>query len=452
MDPNSDPCTTKLYDNNGSNIPSIAMGVSVTTKSPHVPLQVNTLSEKNRKTYKSSPDKLSYSPLGIKTLVPKPDNFKPIMAASISGGCFPHQLSIMRKLARSGCSPYIALGSSGGNVSLYLCAGGKWTPCGINRIAKSLNQSLFVEPWYPFITGWVPESLAAAAGYFKGSIYRSSNSGLQLFNSYFAPGDITNIETWVGAVNESTGSIALFGNRCREHSIIKGNHFDRRMFKSEPLKWLCGDTAKIHKAMLASSSVPAVIQPQEIDGEKYVDGGVKFASPLSPLKNEIKAIAKSNDYSIHIIYVSGYDIESDIAVTPLNNMLDHGKVTGSHIVRAMVMHDRDAAKQIIEDISSSCINSEYVCRTEDGDAKIHFIDVESRAINAVYERLHLTKCCLFELYPTNPDILNYTKFTGDDVLCMMNKTDNAMAGRLWWSGDFNIFQGIDGVICNLFSK
>ena len=86
-----------------------------------------------------------------------------------------------------------------------------------------------------------------------------------------------------------------------------------------------------------------------------------------------------------------------------------------------------------------------------GNVKIHFVDVRADAIIPVYERLYKTKCCLFELYPLHEEeVIDYTKFNGDDVINLMNKTINEMAGRLWWSGDCTIFQGIPGVISTIF--
>ena len=433
-----DPGTEKILPIRITGIQIQYQPVNRTNSIPSLPEQKNTQ------------DKAKPIPNDLHKLYNPRINFKPILVAPISGGCFPHQLSGIRKLSRSGLEPFICLGASGGNVSFYLSLAGRWKPDGIERVASGLNEKFFIKSWYPYISDHIPESAVAIASYFKGSIYKSSDLGKCLFDAYFSPGEIAMTEIWIGAVNERTGGLALFGNRCREHSKIKGNYLDRRMFKIEPLNWLNADSDLICKAILASSAVPTVVDPVQIGDNKYVDCGVKFASPLCPLRDEIKAIAKSHDYNVHIIYFSGYNVESDIQVAPLNNMLQHGKVIGSHVVRAMVMHDRDAARQIVTEISSACHNSSYVCHDDEGDVKIHFFDVESKAINAVYERLYLTKCCLFELYPTNPDTLDYTKFTGEDVIRIMNKTDSQMAAHLWWSGDADIFEGIDGVIGNIY--
>lgn len=389
-------------------------------------------------------------PNDVKYLYSSKAWFKPVVAASISGGCFPHQLSALRKLSRSGLNPRVGIGASGGNVSLYLSLAGRWKPDGIERIASNLTEKFFIESWYPYISDYIPTELAILMSYSKGSIYRPSDLSSKLFDLYFSPGDITETEIWVGAVNEKTGSLALFCNRCRDQSIIKGNRIDRRMFKVEKLNWFSGDKDKICKSIVASSAVPTIVEPVLINDVRYVDCGVKFASPLTPLRDEIRAIAKENNNSLHIIYLSGYDVESDIQVTPLNNMLQHGKVVGTHVVRAMVMHDRDSARQLITEMSSMCSNSGYVCYNDIGDAVIHFRDIDNKAINKVYERLSNSKCCLFELYPTSPSMIDYTKFTGKDVVSMMNESDLTLKGRLWWSGDPNLFDGIDGVMGNIY--
>jgi hypothetical protein len=342
--------------------------------------------------------------------------------------------------------PPLAVGSSGGNVSIYLAAAGRWTPQGIERVAESLSHKFFIEPWYPYLDTIVPANIGIAAGFFKGSLYKASDMSKRLFDSYFSPNDITEIEVWVGTVREDTGSICLFGNRCRNHSIIKGDHYDRRLFKSEPLQWLAGDVDKICKSSVASSSIPMVIEGQMIDGKKYVDGGCKFASPLTPLQDEIRAIARQQDHRIHLIYISGYNVEADTHMNHLRTIINHGHALGSHVVAAFVLHDRMAAIQIVKDISASCQNA---CR--DDHHRVHFLDIESRAIDEVYRRLPQTESCMFELYPLNTDVLDYTSFDGGEVVAMMNKTDVEMAGHLWWSGRFDLFQDIPGCICKIFN-
>jgi hypothetical protein len=376
--------------------------------------------------------------------------FSPILIGTISGGNFPKQLEMLKLLTEMNIKPMLSLGSSGGNVCMYLGMAGSMTPNGIEVVARSLRPEFFIKPWFPWLNNVAPQAVSLLTAYFKGSVYKSSEDGIELFNNFFSPESIVSMEVWVGAVNEKTGSICLFCNKDRENSIIKGNHYNRRIVKSEPLKYLSGNVEKIWKASLASASIPMVTQVQEIDGERYEDGGAKFASPLTALQDEIKAIARRNENRIHMIYLSGYNVEADLPLLHLDNLKDRGMATGDHVVRGMVIHDRLVAYEIVKEVSSFCHNGEEVCRND--GIKVHFVDVQAKAIKEVYSRLHMTECCLFELYPLIEEELDYTKFSGEDVINLMNRTRNLMAGHLWWTGKADIFMGIPGVISEIFMK
>jgi len=374
----------------------------------------------------------------------KNQSFAPILAASISGGLFPYQLEALRELCKHGFKPSLILGSSGGNVASYIAMAGRWTPSGIERVASELDPSYFIVPWYPLMYSVLPSTISGAvSGLFNGSLYESSPNAIKIFETYFAPNEIKDVEMWVGAVNEVTSSFTLFCNRAKEECVIQGKHFNRRMFKAEPLKYLNGDINRICKASIASSSIPVIVEAEEIDGQRYVDSGTKFSSPLTPLQNELKAIGKNNGGRIHIIYITGYDLEADLPAHKLASMMDRGTTAAEHLVRGLTLHDRATACEIIRDVGSLCDAAPYTCNTD--GTKVHFVDILSVSIPEVYRRLKYTKTCLLELFPLCKQVLDYTNFNGKMVIDMMNFAHTQMAGHLWWTGDENIFNGIPGV-------
>lgn len=346
-----------------------------------------------------------------------------VVAASISGGYFPHQLRLLHELMLLGYKPDIALGCSGGNVALYLAQAAGWDPYGLNRVARSINSRFFVESWFPSSLDFIP---SLAAGLFAGAAYRKSEHAIRLFNAYFTPADVVETEIWVGAINEKSGSIRLFCNRSYEDAIIKGKHYNLRMFKSDPLKYLNGNVEHICQASVASSSIPLIIDPQKIDGREYVDGGTKFASPLSPLQDELTHLAEKHG-GIHIIYINGYNVEQDLKDKPVS-IIDRGRNATSLITRGFVLHDRTVAYTIIR-----------------GTGRVTFADVQSCALSRVYDLISKCKSSLLELFPLVDSSIDYTNFNGDDVIHVMEQTSRHFAGHLWWTGDDNIFDNIEGV-------
>lgn len=363
-------------------------------------------------------------------------NFNPILAASISGGRFPHQLAFARRLSRSKFNPSLCMGSSGGCFVIYLCEASDWSEAGINRIAGNLSGSILFESWYPNIKNWFGRA-SIVMEYYKGSMYKQSEKASQMFDDYFSKPSIQKTEIWAAAINRDTGALGLFCNKSMKDSIIKGNHLNRRIYKAEVPLWLEGNIDEIKSVITASSSVPVILSPVDIRGHQYVDSGVKFASPLAPLKEEIIHIAKKNGDRLHIIYFSGYNIEADIPVSTALNMYGQGIMAANNVVRALVLHDRASALDLIRQL---------------GGGSLNYIDVNHSGITQVYEKLWMTDACFFEMYPTVDDELDYTEFESKDVINMMMKTEESMAGRLWWVGKADIFFDIEGTIAEIFIK
>jgi hypothetical protein len=267
---------------------------------------------------------------------------------------------------------------------------------------------------------------AIVVGFFLGSMYDHSKDTINVFKTYFSPGDITQTEVWVGAINEKTGASGLFCNMSHADAIIKGEYFNPKMYKSEPLRYLNGDIEKITKSSVASSSIPVIVKSQRIGDSCYIDGGAKFASPLTPFQDEIRHISEVGD-GVHIIYVNGYDVEKDVEDNSLITIVDKGMSATKHMIRGFIIHDRAVA---------------YECLKCNCDTKINFVNVKACEFSQVYKLLPLTSSSLLEMYPTNDLTIEYTNFEGDQLLSLVNHVKNKYACRLWWTGDPDIFRSV----------
>jgi predicted acylesterase/phospholipase RssA len=110
----------------------------------------------------------------------------------------------------------------------------------------------------------------------------------------------------VAATNWEQGDVKLFGNL-------------------EPIGELAGicplDDKTGHLAILASTAIPGVFPPIEINHTKYVDGGLLLNTPLGPALRALRTIAPDEEsYVIHVIYLDP-DLK-DVPFNHVNNTMD----------------------------------------------------------------------------------------------------------------------------------
>jgi len=346
-----------------------------------------------------------------------------ITVLPISGGRFVIQLAILKLLSKYGFRPKIMLASSGGTVASYVACAGHWEPTGITRVAQSLDSRLYVKSWFPPKLDFIH---SAIAGIFYGAIYDTSQYTSRFFETYFTPQTITQIEMWVGAINYRTGAVGLFSNMDRTQARIQGSHFSPNMFKCEPLHYLSGDLNKITDASMASSSVPLMVAPRQIQDEEYIDCGTKFASPLTPIQDEIHAIAKEEP--LHLFYINGLNVEADTTIreiTPDFNIFTGAESMTEHVVRGFIIHDRMTAYEVIK----------IGCGTPP-----HYREYPIGYLEQIMKLIYTTESSLVELYPAFPcHILTLSSFTGDDVVSAMEYAEPRLGIRIWWNGESDHF-------------
>lgn len=221
-----------------------------------------------------------------------------VYTAPVSGGGFPAQLQQILYVTSEKSKafsdktqdissyyiPDICMGTSGGNVSLYIAISGNWSEGGIKRVVNSLSPSMFSRTWWPGPLSIVPTWVL---GIFEGAVYKpgyGAESLLRAFNTYES---IQSVEMWNTAFNKDAKRTGLFCNKSYKDTFISPFTYSSFDFKTLPLKYMSGSISKIATSVVASASIPYLFKPVEIDGEMYVDGGVTYPSPLTPLQEEI---------------------------------------------------------------------------------------------------------------------------------------------------------------------
>lgn len=226
------------------------------------------------------------------------DKILEVYIASISGGGFPAQIQQIlyateqKQIAFNDktenisdyYNPDLCMGTSGGNVALYIAISGNWNEGGIKRVVNMLNPEMFSQTWWPgpmsFIPTWV-------LGIFEGAVYKPGYGAETLLKAFNSPESIQRIEMWNTAFNKDQKRTGLFCNKSSNDSFVSPLTYSSFDFKTLPLQYLEGDISKISRTVIASASVPFLFKPVEIDNEEYIDGGVTYPSPLTPLQEEI---------------------------------------------------------------------------------------------------------------------------------------------------------------------
>ena len=215
----------------------------------------------------------------------------------VSGGWFPMQLMLLgqvyqARLLNAGgrfksaeeYTPDICCAASGGNIATYIAMAGDWSDAGIRRVSSNIHSEMFCRNWWPGYMTFLPTWIL---GIFAGALFRTGYGANMLLDKIFTPSTIQKTEIWTGTFNQSTRTCELFCNKKPGETYVWPLTYNRFLYRSMPLNFLRGNMSEIGKAIMASASIPFIFNSQTIGHHEYADGGIMYASPLTPLQDEI---------------------------------------------------------------------------------------------------------------------------------------------------------------------
>lgn len=347
-----------------------------------------------------------------------------ILVLPVSGNFFPAQLSLLSELISVNYDPGIILGTSGGAVSSILSLGADWSVNGIRRLAKQLKPSLFLSNWWPNSLSFLP---SWSLGYFRGSVYNAGFDSQEFFKKYMTSELLTQKEVWIGVSNQSKDRAQFFCNLSEEDSMIDVKCFESHVkigknSHCDHLKFAGGDLHLIRKATIASASIPTLVPPQEIEGDSFSDGGLFYASPLTPLRDCLEELEDSE--GLHITYVNTYDIEDQKIGSSVDfypGIFRTGAIAFATMVFSILSQDRvNGLKMLNEDI---------------GELNRVTLKGNKTVLKSILDFRKKVKRSFLELYTTSNSNIDLTDFTSDDILEVMDKTKEEYYCRFWWVGD-----------------
>lgn len=351
-----------------------------------------------------------------------------VLVLPVSGGGFVTQLAILQHLCEASFVPDLVLASSGGNVAAYIGAASNWKWAPIQRIAGELSQSIFLKPWNSV------SALSMIIGFFKGNIYDTGSGVKDFMYRYFTPRTITKYEIWTGTYNKNRRQARLFCNRSESQSILKMVNREHNLTRSMPPIFMNGNFDLIGQVSLASASIPAVVPPQHIFDEDYIDGGIGSASPLTIMQEPILNHCHEHNLPLHVVYVNSVDL-SDSKTDPTHNILETGQQAAKDLIRSQTVIDRLAGFDLL--------------RCHPGTLKFDEFPCTAKSLTYVKQIWDKVKYSMLEIYPISDHDIELTKFDGQDIVNGILAAYTDCKCRLWW---ISPSEADDPEICHILAE
>lgn len=301
----------------------------------------------------------------------------------ISGGAFPVQLALLSQI---NSKPDLMLGASGGNIAAYLGLASDFKLDRIKEITNKLHTDLFIKG---------SKILALFNGGFK-----RGKGAAKLFKDIFTTEDVQKIEIITLTCVDEQICPRIFSNRSREKSYFRNplNEADNILYQVSDIEYLEGDLESLSVITMASASIPGLVEPQEFRGSKLSDGGVCYASPLTPLSNYMKDNIFSLNTPVQLIYFSCYNMSN---IEQVSKEMDKYLRHALEMTHFSTLQDRALCASLITNYTQNL----------EADHKTH---VTREHLNSVLRSLR-DKSFVMILYPiASPDI-NIINFKPEDI-------------------------------------
>ncbi len=334
-----------------------------------------------------------------------------LLILPVSGGGFVTQLAILQHLCEINFVPNLTLASSGGNVAAYIASAADWKWSKIEKIAADLSNNLFMQCWNNI------SFISVIIGYYQGAMYNRGFGVKSLLTKYFDKKSITKYEIWTGTYNKQRQKAMLFCNRNTETSVIDSSVIDLDLTQSMDPVYADGDINLISDAAIASASIPAIVPPQKIMGEDYMDGGIAGASPLSVMHEPILKKVNENNSPLHIVYVNSIDLSKSAACN-VTNVLDIWKQATHSLIRSQTVIDRLSGYELLRCYPGKMNREDFPCNYDN--------------LQRIKKMQKTIKYSMLEIYPTENNDIDISKFCGTDVINCIHKAYKVCNCRFWW--------------------
>lgn len=330
-----------------------------------------------------------------------------IYVLPLSGPAFAVQVGFLELLAKCKLKPTHTMANSGGNISAYIAMAGDWNREKIHEIAGQLESKLLMKPWNDGSVFNIPSMVY---GFNRGSEYNLNPAAHKFFKKLFKHKLPTETEIWTGVYNKSIGQMELHINKSTTLDMSEFSPGDYGISKEITVT---SDPSNLADVVIAAAGVPMIIPSINICGNKCCDGGLSYASPLTPLCPVL-----SNYAELHITYINCCNTYVPVP---------YEKATGKETLEDNLAYSFHTMTRysIINDIRHG---HNLLGRKAKLEWRYDRVDaqklLEIEALRNGYKRTFL------ELYPKNSNELNLCNFTGHEVQRLANYAYTHMQARL----------------------
>jgi len=253
-----------------------------------------------------------------------------ILVLPVSGNGLVEQLGITLWLGSRGYKPETCLGASGGAIVASIGTIFDWD---VQRITEWMYK-------IPSFDTFKHHQLGFMEAFYQTSFYKLGD-GLEYIFSYITKPEheskLKKNEILILVQNYTKGRAEIFSTSTNRNSLLKDAYGPLQIFGVHCNVTFLGDLrgneycSMLRKVLKATSAVPIVFPPVEIDGNLYTDGGCSFSSPLNP----IMGLNRVTD----VLYVLSEDIELEQPAIA-RNTLDVGQGFFASLSRSKYIQDR----------------------------------------------------------------------------------------------------------------
>lgn len=371
-----------------------------------------------------------------------------VLCSPVSGSNFPCQIALIKELTIARQKIYgktkklnLGLGSSGGNLAIYLLNLAGEDTDKLVEFSRKINSKYFARSWYPKYLNFMPN----ITGYlFKGTIYKEGIDTYELYDNMYSE---EGFELWSGTYNMDESKAQFFCNKSRFESEINQVFFsqEQETYGLASFIYCNGNKKMICDSIIASASIPFIVPAAKINGVSYGDGGVMYASPLSVFYKEIYRIVNGNySHEVRSLYYDIPEIEDNKSFVLSEYNEDQVKnlrlyyIMDSHPVnndsstslyfnylysglRASSLKDKSTAINLLNLLSPSGIETQK------------FLYLNNQALTDIIILYDKYKHYVLCLYPhTNSDI-SLSDFDGLDILRNIEITSRGYGCQIWYS-------------------
>jgi hypothetical protein len=225
---------------------------------------------------------------------------------------------------------------------------------------------------------------------------------------------VTRREIWTGTFNKTTQKAQFFCNRSKKQSILSKYQFQKDIYNCDDRVYLCGDLESIALISEASASIPLIVPSRHFNNNEYVDGGLSFASPLTPFMPTFDQMRKTSidPSGMHFFYVNSSDLHNKRIRSSQQSYTQNGDDILSSFTRSLITYDRKVGIDYVTKHGSSF-------KYNEGNIDVFTMPASTLSFN--------------EIYPTGDvESVDILTFGGEDVNNLMRSAKSKLRFRSWF--------------------